>query len=126
MSNIDFSTVDAQSKVVSALNGRKVDVVLSEMFPEPSGVRGIDKDRLLGLNYMALRFAALVSKIDGSLLFKIWECKEIPVLIMDLERFYDRIEVKQPQASRSDSSEKFILALGYKGVQRPLAGGQWG
>ncbi|KAL0841387.1 hypothetical protein ABMA28_015082 [Loxostege sticticalis] len=126
MSNMDFSTIDAHDKVVEALGGKKVDVVLSDMAPSATGVKELDKDRIIGLCYMAIRFAALVSRIDGNLLFKVWDGKEVPILEMDLERFYKNIKILKPKASRSESSEKFILARGFRGIQRPLENGRWG
>lgn len=126
MSNMDFSTIEAHNKVVEALNGRPVDLVLSDMAPNATGVRELDKDRIIGLCYMAIRFAALVTRIDGNLLFKVWDGKEVPILEMDLERFYKSIKIMKPKASRSDSSEKFILARGFKGIQKPLQNGRWG
>lgn len=126
MSNMDFSTIAAHDKVVETLNGKKVDLVLSDMAPSATGIRELDKDRILGLCYMAIRFAALVTKVDGNLLFKVWDGKEVPILEMDLERFYKSTKILKPKASRSDSSEKFILARGFKGIQRPLQNGRWG
>ncbi|CAH0579355.1 unnamed protein product [Chrysodeixis includens] len=126
MSNMDFSTIEAHDKVISVLGGRKVDLVLSDMAPSATGVKELDKDRIIGLCYMAIRFAALVSKVEGSLLFKVWDGKEVPILEMDLERFYKSIKILKPQASRSESSEKFILARGFRGIQRPLQNGRWG
>ncbi|XP_046959899.1 rRNA methyltransferase 2, mitochondrial [Vanessa cardui] len=126
MSNMDFSTIDAHDKVIQVLNGTKVDLVLSDMAPSATGVRELDKDRIIGLCYMAIRFAALVTRIDGNLLFKVWDGKEVPILEMDLGRFYKSIKIMKPKASRSDSSEKFILARGFRGIQRPLENGRWG
>lgn len=123
---MDFSTIAAHDKVVETLNGKKVDLVLSDMAPSATGIRELDKDRILGLCYMAIRFAALVTKVDGNLLFKVWDGKEVPILEMDLERFYKSTKILKPKASRSDSSEKFILARGFKGIQRPLQNGRWG
>lgn len=125
MSNMDFTTTEAHSKVVDALDGTKVDLVLSDMAPSASGVKELDKDRIIGLCYNAIRFAALVNKIDGSLLFKVWDCKEVSMLGMDLEKFYKNIKILKPLASRSESSEKFILARGFRGIQRPLRNGQF-
>ncbi|XP_050684482.1 rRNA methyltransferase 2, mitochondrial [Leptidea sinapis] len=126
MSNMDFSTIEAHNKVITSLNGREVDLVLSDMAPSASGIRELDKDRIIGLCYMALRFAALVTRVGGNFLFKVWDGKEVPILEMDLERFYKNIKILKPNASRSESSEKFILAQGFKGIQRPLEGGRWG
>lgn len=126
MNHMDFSTIDAHNKVIEMLEGTKVDVVISDMAPSATGIRELDKDRIIGLCYMALRFAALVTKTDGSLLFKVWDGKEVPILIMDLQKFYNTIKILKPMASRSESSEKFILARGFKGIQRPLKDGRWG
>lgn len=126
MSNLDFSTIEAHDKVIAALNGKQVDLVLSDMAPSATGVRELDKDRIIALCYMALRFAALVSKIDASLLFKVWDGKEVPVLETDLSKFYKTIKIIKPNASRSESSEKYFLAKGFKGIQRPLENHQWG
>ncbi|XP_026751761.1 rRNA methyltransferase 2, mitochondrial [Galleria mellonella] len=126
MSNMDFSTIEAHDKVIAVLGDKKVDLVLSDMAPSATGVKELDKDRIIGLCYMAIRFAALVTKINGNLLFKVWDGKEVPILEMDLERFYRNIKILKPKASRSDSSEKYILARGFKGIQRPLESGRWG
>ncbi|CAH0397824.1 unnamed protein product [Chilo suppressalis] len=126
MSNLDFSTVEAHTKVIQLIGDSKVDIVLSDMAPSATGVRELDKDRIIGLCYMAIRFAALVTKVDGNLLIKVWDGKEVPILEMDLERFYKSIKILKPNASRSDSSEKFILARGFKGIERPLKNGRWG
>ncbi|XP_063619080.1 rRNA methyltransferase 2, mitochondrial [Cydia splendana] len=126
LNNMDFSTIEAHDKVIKALGDKKVDLVLSDMAPSATGVRELDKDRIIGLCYMAIRFAALVTKIDGNLLIKVWDGKEVPILEMDLERFYRSIKILKPNASRSESSEKFILARGFKGIQRPLENGRWG
>lgn len=123
---MDFSTTEAHDKVVSILNGQKVDVVLSDMAPSASGIRELDQDKILGLCYMALRFAALVTKLDGALLFKVWDSKEVSILEMDLGRFFGNIKILKPQSSRSESSEKFILARGFKGIQTPMQNGRWG
>lgn len=126
MSNLDFSTIEAHDKVIAALNGKQVDLVLSDMAPSATGIRELDKDRIIALCYMALRFAALVSKKDASLLFKVWDGKEVPVLETDLARFYNTIKIIKPNASRSESSEKYFLAKGFRGIQRPLENNQWG
>lgn len=126
MSNLDFTTTEAHDRVITALKGRKVDLVLSDMAPSATGIRELDKDRIIALCYMALRFAALVSRKDASLLFKVWDGKEVPVLETDLARFYNSIKIMKPNASRSESSEKFFLCKGFKGIQKPLENGQWG
>lgn len=126
MSNIDFSSIEAHDKVLAALNGMQVDLVLSDMAPSATGIKEIDKDRIIALCYMALRFAALVSKKDANLLFKVWDGKDVPMLEMDMARFYNSIKIIKPNASRSESSEKYLLAKGFRGIQKPLENHQWG
>lgn len=126
LSNMDFTKIETHDRVASLLNDNKIDLVLSDMAPSATGVKELDKDRIVGLGYMALRFAALVTKINGSFLLKVWDGKEVPIFVMDLERFYTSIKILKPKASRSESSEKFLLARGFKGIQRPLKDGRWG
>lgn len=117
LSNLDFESKEAQDKLKEMLNGAKVDVVLSDMAPNASGIRYLDQDNIISLCYRAFRFAAQVSQKDATLLVKVWDGVEVPVLELDLGRFYKHVKVMKPSASRSDSAEKFILARGFKGLQ---------
>lgn len=116
LSNMDFTKEEAQTKLKTLLDGKLVDLVISDMAPNATGMKELDQDRIIGLCYTAIRFAVHVSKLEASLLMKVWDGGEVPILEMDLERFYKTVKVIKPEASRSDSSEKFLFAKGFKGI----------
>lgn len=87
------------------------------MAPNATGVKSLDQDKIIALCYKVFRFAAQVSIKDASLLMKVWDGVEVPILELDLGRFYKTVKTIKPPASRDDSSEKFILARGFKGLQ---------
>ncbi|XP_077288922.1 mitochondrial rRNA methyltransferase 2 [Arctopsyche grandis] len=117
LSNLDFESEETQTKLKEALGDHKVNVVLSDMAPNASGVKAIDQDKIISLCYKAFRFAAQVSTKNACLLVKVWDGVEVPILELDLGRFYKGVKIYKPPSSRSDSSEKFLFASGFKGLQ---------
>lgn len=96
---------------------RKVDVVLSDMAPNATGVKDLDAENIIALCYSVFRFAVTNSIIGGTLLMKLWECGQIDKLESDLKRFYEKVKRVKPNASRMDSAEIFILSRSFKGLK---------
>jgi 23S rRNA (uridine2552-2'-O)-methyltransferase len=117
MGGVDFTTASAQAKVMELLDGKKVNVVLSDMAPNATGVHEMDHDNIVHLAYTALRFALQVSCVGGSVLLKIWDGHESNRLEQDIAKFYRYVKTVKPPASRGDSAEKFILARMFKGLK---------
>ncbi|XP_063972029.1 rRNA methyltransferase 2, mitochondrial [Diachasmimorpha longicaudata] len=115
--NLDFTTVKAQQLLMSALNGGRVDVVMSDMAPNASGVRDIDHELITELAYSALKFAVQVSSPDATFVVKMWDGGRAPQFEKDTERFYKSVKIVKPGATRDESTEKFILARGFKGLK---------
>lgn len=67
---------------------------------------------------MLCRFALQVSAVGGSVLIKVWDGNRTQTLQKDLEKFYSSVVYVKPKASRSDSSELFLLARNYKGLKK--------
>lgn len=88
------------------------------MAPNATGVRSLDQERITTLCYSVMRFAALMSAPAASLLVKVWDNGAIPQLERDMLRFYKSVKIIKPQASRADSSEKFLLAREFYGLVR--------
>ncbi|KAG0717183.1 rRNA methyltransferase 2, mitochondrial [Chionoecetes opilio] len=106
----DFTAPQTQLQVLELLNGRKVNVVLSDMAPKASGIKGLDHENIISLAYAALRFAAQNTAEGGSLLCKIWEGFMTHQLISDMKRSFRTVKIVKPAASRGDSSEAFLVA----------------
>lgn len=116
LGNTDFTLPAAQDKIRTMLAGRPVDCVLSDMAPNATGVRSLDQENITTLCYAVMRFAALMSAPNASLLVKVWDNGDIPQLERDMLRFYKTVKIIKPLASRADSSEKFLLGREFRGL----------
>lgn len=115
---MDFSKPESQEKLKSALGGRPVNCVLSDMAPNSTGVRTLDQEQITDLCYSVLRFAILMSTEGAHLLVKFWDNAEIQNLEKDMLKFYENVRRIKPKSSRSDSAECFLLARNFKGLQK--------
>lgn len=117
LGNADFTKPETQQNVKSILGDRRVDCVLSDMAPNATGVRSLDQENITKLCYSVLRFAALVSSVNASLLVKLWNNGDVPQLEQNMLRFYEKVKFIKPAASRTDSAEVFMLAKGFLGLK---------
>ena len=116
LGNTDFSSSIAQEKIKTLLNGRLVNVVLSDMAPNASGIRSLDQDSIMDLAFSVFNFAQQVSAPNASLLIKVWDNGDSHKFEKAIGQVYETCRVVKPPASRSDSAEKFILAKGFKKI----------
>lgn len=114
---MDFTAPESQKNIIEFLNGKKADVVISDMAPNATGVRNLDNENIIKLCYIVLRFAVQISKKDSSLLVKLWQCGETKQLENDIARFYNNVKIVKPNSSRSDSTEIFLLGRNFKGLK---------
>lgn len=117
LGNADFRLAETHEQVKRLLDGRKIDCVLSDMAPNATGVRALDQENIVTLCYTVLRFAILMSSPNASLLVKLWDNGEVNELERDMLRYYKHVRNIKPKASRSESSEKFLLATDFYGLK---------
>lgn len=115
--NMDFTTSEAQEKLKEHLAGELVDVVMSDMAPNATGVKSMDHENIVALAYAAFRFALVVSKPEATFIAKLWDGGEAKTVENDLRKFYKSVKIARPAATRTESSEKFVLARGFKGLK---------
>ncbi|KAL1130722.1 hypothetical protein AAG570_011963 [Ranatra chinensis] len=118
LGSCDFTKPETQEKIKKLLNGRQVDLILSDMAPNATGIKSMDHEAIIALAYSVIRFALLVSRVGASLVVKVWEGRELINLQKELHRFYKVVRLVKPPASRSDSAEKFVLARDFVGIKR--------
>lgn len=111
----DFRDEVMQQKILALLDGRKVDVILSDMAPNMSGSKHIDIPRAMGLVEEVVFFATEVLAPGGSLLIKLFQGTGFDTLLKQVRSGFDKAMIRKPEASRARSSECFLLAKGYKG-----------
>ncbi|XP_058059768.1 rRNA methyltransferase 2, mitochondrial [Anopheles bellator] len=115
--NSDFLRKETQDKIRSALGERGVDCVLSDMAPNATGIRSLDQENITTLCYSVLRFALLMSAPKASLVMKVWDNGDLPKLERSVSEYYGSVKRAKPRASRGDSSELFIVARQFRGIE---------
>jgi 23S rRNA (uridine2552-2'-O)-methyltransferase len=113
---LDFLDDDADEKVKRWLGGR-ADVVMSDMAASASGHKATDHLRIVALVEAALAFAFDVLEDDGTFVAKVLAGGAENEMQTLLKRNFRKVANVKPPASRSDSSEKFVVAQGFRGRQ---------
>nr|WP_195759827.1 RlmE family RNA methyltransferase [Paracoccus sp. S-4012] len=111
---LDFLADDADETVKGWLGGR-ADVVMSDMAASASGHKGTDHLRIVALLEAAAAFAFDVLEEGGTFVAKVLAGGAEQNLQAVLKRNFEKVANVKPPASRSDSSEKFVVARGFRG-----------
>ena len=112
----DFREQAVLDEVIQRLGGAKIDLVLSDMAPNMSGIDAVDQPRALYLAELALEFADRVLAPGGDLLVKLFQGAGFDQIIRDTRKRYARVVMKKPKASRSRSPEIYLLARQFRMV----------
>lgn len=110
----DFQEPDVLAQIDQWLNGRRVDLVLSDMAPNLSGVGVADAARVMHLGELALEFAAQQLKPNGALLVKTFQGSGFSQLVEAFKKVFQKVNQRKPSASRAESSELFLLGRDLK------------
>lgn len=113
---LDFLSDEADDLVKGWLGGR-ADVVMSDMAAAASGHKNTDHLRIIALIEAALAFAFDVLEDGGTFVAKVLAGGAENEMQAVLKRNFTKVANVKPPASRSDSSEKFVVAMGYRGRQ---------
>ena len=111
---LDFLDEGAEARVKEWLGG-PADVVMSDMAPSASGNRQVDHLRIIALCDAAAEFAFDVLTEGGTFVAKVLAGGAEAELQARLKRAFTKVVNVKPPASRSDSSEKFVVAAGFRG-----------
>lgn len=111
----DFREQAVCDALLARLAGRSVDLVISDMAPNISGMRAIDQPRSMYLVELAVDFAAKVLRRGGTLLVKAFQGEGFQALVKDLHQHYDKVRIRKPRPSRDRSREVYVLARRYHG-----------
>ena len=109
----DFDSPEGQQQLAEALQGRAVDLVVSDMAPEMSGNKLVDQMRMIGLNEMTLHFARQYLCNGGDILMKTFMGEGYDAFRRDLGSSFRKIKNIKPAASRKSSSEFFLLGKSF-------------
>lgn len=111
----DFTEQDVHDQLIAALNGRQVDLVLSDIAPNMSGQRAVDQPRGMYLAELALDFAQGTLKPGGEFLTKVFQGEGFDPYLRAVRQSFSKVVIRKPKASRPKSREVYILAKGFVG-----------
>ena len=111
----DFTEASVLEQLLSVLNGQPVDLVLSDMAPNISGMKVVDQPRAMYLTELALDFCQRALAQGGDFLVKMFQGEGSDTYIKELRRQFNQVITRKPKASRPRSREVYILARGFKG-----------
>jgi len=111
---LDFHADDAPERLRAMMGGR-ADVVMSDMAANTTGHRKTDQLRIVGLVEIAAAFASEVLNPSGAFLAKVFQSGADAELLAQLKRDFASVRHVKPAASRQDSSERYVLATGFRG-----------
>ncbi|THF66891.1 23S rRNA (uridine(2552)-2'-O)-methyltransferase RlmE [Pseudothauera nasutitermitis] len=110
----DFTDDGIAERFEAGLEGAAVDLVLSDMAPNMSGVPTVDQARSIHLCELALDFAARHLKPGGNFLVKVFQGEGFDELRRAMQEVFRVVQVRKPKASRDRSAEVYLLGQGLK------------
>lgn len=110
----DFTQDAVLDAVMARLNGQPVDLVISDMAPNISGVAVSDQARGMYLAELALDFAGKALRPGGHLLMKVFQGQGYAELHRNLQLLFSKVYTRKPQASRARSREMYLLGKDFK------------
>ena len=110
----DFTEEAVFEQLLSALDGQPVDLVLSDMAPNMSGVNAVDQPRSMYLVELALDMALRVLAPGGAFVTKVFQGEGFDDWFREVRDSFERVVTRKPRASRPRSREVYVVARGLR------------
>ena len=112
----DFAEEAVLAEVLRRVGADKIDLVLSDMAPNLSGIDAVDQPRAMALAELAADFAERILTPGGDLLVKTFQGEGFETFLRGLRRKFSRVATQKPRASRARSAEIYVLARQFRMV----------
>lgn len=112
----DFTEETVLNEILDVLQEAPVDLVISDMAPNMSGMLAIDQPAAMYLVELALDMARQVLKPKGNFVAKVFQGEGFDEYVKDLRTSFDKVVTRKPDASRARSREVYLVGKGFKGV----------
>ena len=106
----DFTEDEPLAALEAALGGQSVDLVLSDMAPNMSGMATIDQAKAMYLAELALDFVRAHLKPGGDFVVKLFQGTDFDTYVREVRSMFGKVQVRKPKASRPRSREVYLLA----------------
>jgi 23S rRNA (uridine2552-2'-O)-methyltransferase len=111
----DFTEDAVFKQILEAIGNTEVDLVISDMAPNMSGLSAVDMPRAMFLCELALDLAGRVLRPGGDFLIKIFQGEGFDTYHKDVRKMFDKVQMRKPTSSRDRSREQYLLGRGFKG-----------
>ena len=108
----DFSNAEVLAELQNALGRSPVDLVISDMSPNISGIGASDQARSMHLSELALEFCKERLNSRGAFLVKVFQGSGFEEFVRSMRMVFDKVVTRKPEASRNRSSELYLLGIG--------------
>ncbi len=112
----DFREDESLTRLSVSLDQQAVDLVLSDMAPNVSGIQVVDQARSIHLCELALDLAQKVLRPGGAMAVKVFQGEGFDDLLKQMRPCFDRVVTRKPKASRPQSREVYLVATGFRPV----------
>ncbi|OMH39072.1 23S rRNA (uridine(2552)-2'-O)-methyltransferase RlmE [Motiliproteus sp. MSK22-1] len=110
----DFTEASVYESILEAVDGRPVDLVISDMAPNMSGMASIDQPKAMYLVELALDLARQVLKPEGVMLAKVFQGEGFDGLLAEMKDSFSKVQSRKPDSSRARSREIYQLCRGFR------------
>ena len=111
----DFTDDEVFAQILEAIGDHPVDLVISDMAPNMSGVRESDQPRAMYLCELALDLSTRVLRPGGNFLIKIFQGEGFDLYHKQVRQLFDKVQMRKPLSSRDRSREQYMLGRSFRG-----------
>jgi 23S rRNA (uridine2552-2'-O)-methyltransferase len=112
----DFTEERVFQQIMDAVGNNPVDLVISDMAPNMSGVRAADQAAAMYLCELALDLASKVLRPGGDFLIKVFHGEGFDAYLRDVRSRFEKVQMRKPASSRDRSREQYLLARGMRAL----------
>lgn len=117
----DFTDDAVFAQILEAIGDKAVDLVISDMAPNMSGVKVADQAKAMFLCELALDLAMRVLRPGGDFLIKIFQGEGFDAYLKEVRQNFDKVQMRKPLSSRDRSREQYLLARGYRAAGNEMS-----
>ena len=113
----DFTEDKVLAEILEAVGNSQVDLVISDMAPNMSGLPAVDMPRARFLCELALDLAGRVLRPGGDFLVKVFQGEGFDEYHKNIRKLFEKVQTRKPDSSRDRSREQYLLCRGFRGVE---------
>lgn len=111
----DFTEDTTVERLIEAIDARPIDIIVSDMLPNLSGIKGVDQPKSMYLMELALDFVEKQLRPGGHFIAKVFQGEGFDELLKQIRASFKTVSIRKPESSRSRSAELYLVAKGFRG-----------